>query len=110
MTMPCRAASPGSNRCFNLCQALKPSSSLKIFLSDPPQQPPKVGVLLHHVAVLRLPRVSSEIVNGVRLLVDLGQYLLLSQGHCVHVIGNFQLLHSSALSVKFLGIMLFCGK
>ena len=30
MTMPCRAASPGSNRCFNLCQALKPSSSLML--------------------------------------------------------------------------------
>ena len=28
--MPCRAASPGSNRCFNLCQALKPSSSLML--------------------------------------------------------------------------------
>ena len=60
MTMPCRAASPGSNGCSNLCQALKPSSSLKIFLSDPPQQPSKVGVLLHHVAVLRLARVSRD--------------------------------------------------
>ena len=34
MTMPCRAASPGSNRCFNLCQALKPSSSLMLITTS----------------------------------------------------------------------------
>ena len=82
-TPPCRAACPGSNRCFILCQVLKPSSSL--MLRSSLRRFVCSSITLPHFVPRARPHRSSM------TSVELGKYLLQSRGHCVHVVRNFLL-------------------
>ena len=98
MTMPSRAASPGSNRRFNLWQALKPSSSLML-----------ITTFFDSLSVILRSSLQKLVCSSItwpyfvsraclerssmtfRLLVDLAGTFFIPGVIVFHVVGNFLL-------------------